>query len=282
MNSVDFQNATRKATQFWQSGATHQALDCLKPCLDADYLQALLLASKIHTTINNRPAARELLQASILHKHHPDITQALFYLDECFFTPIQGRRVVLARRGPDDQAFVKQCWNNRSFMMRFHRFARAIHNDDVLNQVLLAENNATLLTSTALHWTIKAHAGQPIGFISLVDYSAENKRAELVVGLPAPRFGVALEACLLFLDFVFGELKLNKLCSVIYDQNTLAIQSTTHLGFVLEGVQRQHVYDPVDRRFLDLIHSSLLANEYYANDSLHKLRRKLLPPFSGN
>jgi RimJ/RimL family protein N-acetyltransferase len=167
-------------------------------------------------------------------------------------------------------------------MMRFHRFARSINNDDVLMRVLLSESNATLLTSTALHWTIMDGLGQSIGFISLVDYSADNKRAELVVGLPQPRYGLALEACLLLLDFAFGVLKLNKLCSVIYDKNAMAIKSTRHLGFVLEGVQRQHIYDAVDRQFLDIINSSLLATEYLTNPTLNNFRRKFSFPFSGN
>jgi len=273
--SIHTNNLINQANTFFRNGKGLEALTLLRPSVDDDQLDAVLLTSNIYWSLGQHSSARKILASSPAHHLKPVIKNRLWFLGEQFYTPLKGRKTILARRGPGDAEFVKKCWSNNDFMLRFHRFAQRIESDDALKSVLAGEFNANLLTSNALHWTVSDLHGRKLGFTSLVDFSVQNRRAELIVGVIDPAYGIALESTLLTMDFAFRILKLNKLCTVIYDQNDLAIKSTAHLGFISEGVIRQHIRDPLTGHFLDLHNSSMLAGEYFSNGQLEKIRARL-------
>ncbi|MEY3807228.1 MAG: hypothetical protein RI893_204 [Pseudomonadota bacterium] len=265
-----------QANTSYRSGNALGALEQLKPAIEADALDGLLLASRIYWSLRQHEMARQVLASSPAHATKPVIQQTLWLLSSHFQLPLSGKNVTLERRGRADAFFVKTCWSDSEFMLKFHRFAKKIGSDQELIALLDAEENANLLTSSALHWTINDTKGNKLGFISLVDFSLPFRRAELIIGLIDPKPGFALEASLLIIDFAFRLLKLNKLCSVIYQDNQIAIAATAHLGFVKEGVLREHIFDQDSKSFVDLHLSSLLANEYFNNAKLSKFSKRLI------
>lgn len=266
----------KQATTSFRNGNALAALEQLKPAIEADLLDAILLASRIHWSLRQHEMARQVLSSSRTHANKPVVKQALWMLGEHFRLPLRGKRVTLYRRGRADASFVKACWRDKSFMSRFHRLAKRIDTDEALVALLDAEENANLLIGNSLHWTIHDATGNKLGFTSLVDFSIPHRRAELVVGLIDPKPGLALEATLLTMDFAFRRLNLHKLCSVIYDKNEQAIASTAHLGFAKEGVLRQHIFDPDAKSFIDLHLSSMVADDYFNNAKLRKLNNRLI------
>lgn len=269
-------DSIKQANSLFRRGNAQEALAALRPALDADALDAILLAGRIHWAMRQHVLARAVLESSRSHAGHPLVKQALWAYDERLRSPMLSKRLELKRRGREDAAFVRRCWDNAEFMSRFHRMARRIGNDADLIGVLEAEANANLLTSNSLHWTIHDKTGGKLGFTSLVEYSAPHRRAELMVGLLDPKPGYALEATLLTMDVAFQLLRLNKLCSVIYGGNEKALASTLHLGFSREGVQREQVFDPGTGTFLDLHLAGMLAREYFESARLRKLFDRLI------
>jgi RimJ/RimL family protein N-acetyltransferase len=269
-------DSIKQANSLYRRGNAQEALAALQPALEADALDAILLAGRIRWSARQHDLARAVLESSRSHAGHPLVKQALWAYDERLRSPMLSRRLVLKRRGREDAAFVRRCWDDAEFMSRFHRMARKLGSDADLNAVLETEANASLLTSNSLHWTVHDRKGDKLGFTSLVEYSAAHRRAELMVGLLDPRPGHALEATLLTMDVAFRRLELNKLCSVIYSGNDKALSSTLHLGFSKEGVQREQVFDPGAGAFLDLHLAGMLAREYFESDRLRKLFDRLI------
>lgn len=275
-HTTQLSHLLKQANTFLRNGNALGALEQLKPAIEADLLDAILLASRIHWSLRQHEMARRVLSSSLSHATKPIVKQTLWMFGEHFRLPLCGKKVTLYRRGRADASFVKTCWGDKAFMLRFHRLAKKIETDEALLALLDAEENANLLISNSLHWTINDARGNKLGFTSLVDFSAPHRRAELVVGLIDPKPGFALEATLLTMDFAFRQLNLNKLCSVIYDENELAIASTAHLGFVKEGILQQHIFDPDSKNYIDLHLSSMLANDYFNNAKLRKLANRLI------
>jgi RimJ/RimL family protein N-acetyltransferase len=193
-----------------------------------------------------------------------------------FRAPVAGRHLSLVRRSGEDVALLRALWADRGFMERFHRLARPLPADDAaLRQVLERESQSTPYTARSLHWTIVRADGARVGLASLVEYSAQHRRAELVVGLREQPAGMALEATLLLLEFAFGPLALHKVCSAVYGTNEYALRSTLHLGFVLEGTLRDHVRDPLTGEFVSL-HQCALFRQAFLNAGNQRLAQRLL------
>lgn len=271
-----FAQVLKQANAIYREGDPLGALKQLQPAIESDFLDAILLASRIYWSLRQYEMARQVLSSSPSHASKLVIRQTLWIFGTHFQLPLRGKKVTLYRRSRKDAAFVKTCWSNKEFMMNFHRFAQKIDDDDALMALLDAEANANLLNSSALHWTINDAKGNKLGFTSLVDFSLPHRRAELVVGLTDPKPGFALEATLLTMDFAFRLINVNKLCSAIYGGNESAIAATAHLGFVKEGVLRQHILDQNSQTFIDVHLSSMLANDYFSNANLSKLADRLI------
>jgi RimJ/RimL family protein N-acetyltransferase len=219
--------------------------------------------------------ARALLQQRLAEEADPR-TGFLFWQHAPFWwQPIEGPRVRLVRRGPDDAALVRRCWADADFMARFNRQAVALPADDAALAALLAgERDALVEDHQALHWTVQA-GGAGVGFVSLVDVGFRHRRAEFLIGLrPGTSSWAAVEAAHLALRFAAGPMQLERLVAHFYPDNVEAIRAALKLGFEHEGVLRGHLRDAATGRREDLVVTGLLLDQAFAARS-ERLRRRL-------
>lgn len=191
-----------------------------------------------------------------------------------WWEPVQGRTVRLRRRGPVDAALLRRCWADRAFMARFHRLAAPLPADDgALHEALLREYWAIPEESGALHWTIERQ-GRGCGFISLVEWSLTQRRAEFLIGLPEPEGWTAIEAAHLAIAWLAQRAGVERLSACFYSNNLAAQGQAQHLGFEPEGVLRGH-YRDADGSRSDLHLAGLLLNADFFRRT-ERLRRRLL------
>jgi RimJ/RimL family protein N-acetyltransferase len=219
--------------------------------------------------------ARALLQQRLAEA--PDARTGFLHWQHAPFwwQPIEGPRVRLVRRGPDDAALVRACWADADFMARFNRQAAALPADDAALRTLLAgERDALVEDHHALHWTVQV-AGAGVGFVSLVDVGFRHRRAEFLIGLrPGTSSWAAVEAAHLALRFAAGPMQLERLVAHFYPDNVEAIRAALKLGFEHEGVLRGHLRDPATGQREDLVVTGLLLDPAFAARS-ERLRRRL-------
>lgn len=103
---------------------------------------------------------------------------------------------------------------------------------------------------------------RPIGSI-YIDIDEKNKKAEfhIIIGEDDCRGkGYGTEATKLSLDYVFNELKLNKVFLEVLDFNIPAINLYEKLGFKKDGVLRKDIY--LNGKYENHIIMSLLKIDY--------------------
>ena len=118
-----------------------------------------------------------------------------------------------------------------------------------------------------------------IGIAALADYVLLHRRAELQIGIFYEKHrlkGFGIEACLMLLDLGFNQFQLNRMYAYTYSYNTLAQRGLDSIGFELEGVQQQHVYDQSTNQFIDLHVYGLVVKKYRQSRRLAKLSQRLL------
>lgn len=93
--------------------------------------------------------------------------------------------------------------------------------------------------------------------------------------LPNSPKGLSIAAMLIIFQFYFKGMKFNKLYAYIYDNNLHSLKSTLHLGFKEEGCLRKHVFDPKLNKYVDLIQTSILAEDAF-NPMAKRLMQRLL------
>jgi RimJ/RimL family protein N-acetyltransferase len=219
--------------------------------------------------------ARALQQQRLAEEADPRIGFLSWQHAPFWWQPIEGPRVRLVRRGPDDAALVRRCWADADFMARFNRQAVALPADDAALAALLAgEREATVEEHHALHWTVQV-GGEGVGFVSLVDVGFRHRRAEFLIGVrPGTSSWAAVEAAHLALRFAAGPMQLERLVAHFYHDNVEAIRAALKLGFEHEGVLRGHIRNTATGRREDLVVTGLLLDQAFAVRT-ERLRRRL-------
>lgn len=223
-----------------------------------------------------RAQALALLQAACAQRPQDATLARWAWQHQAFWwQPIEGPRVRLVRRGPQHADLLRRCWADADFMARFHRGARPLPPDtDALQALLLREHWALPEEGAALHWVIE-RAGAPIGLLSLVEWSLPQRRAEFLIGFPAPAAGwSALEATHLALGWLAEQAQLERLSASFYADNLVALRQAEHLGFEREGVLRGHWRDADGRRSDLHLAGLLLEPAFFARHA--RLRQRLL------
>lgn len=187
----------------------------------------------------------------------------------CQLTPVRGA----------DVPFLRALWANRAFMQDFHRLAPPLPvSDTELAERLEQEFRESGAVSAALNWLIRTPAGGPVGMLTLTGLSRPNRRAEVLLGvLPDAPFGTATAAMLMLFELYFNTLRFNKLYSFVFADNDHSLKGTLHLGFVVEGKLRQHVFDTGSNRYVDLIQTALFADRAFSLGNRKLVERLLLP-----
>ena len=227
-------------------------------------VQALMAAARWEDALqaaSARPAAHHAGQAG---------AALLEELGSLWWRPLVLGGVCLRLPSPGDSDFVARCFRDTAFMTRFHRFQPG---DDAAIEEFIGRAKTRLRRTRRLDWIVW-RGDQPIGLTSLVDVDHENRRAELLVGLPQPGTSgpAALQASLATLQFAFDRLGLHKVLSHVYGDNPMSQANTLHLGLRQEGLLRDHLQ--VDGKALDLFVNGLLASEFRADARLQRLLRR--------
>jgi len=192
-----------------------------------------------------------------------------------WWQPLQGPRVTLKRRGPDDAALARRCWGDAAFMAKFNRMAAPLPADDEALRALLQREQATIVgEANALHWTI--HAGnEQLGFVSVTNIALGHRRAEYLIGIHgACSPWVGPEASHLALGFLAQKARIERLTAYFYPENEHAINVSQKLGFVIEGTMRGFLRLPDGRRSDLVVAGLMLDDAYFAR--MGRIRRKLL------
>ncbi|MBS0300433.1 MAG: GNAT family N-acetyltransferase [Proteobacteria bacterium] len=260
-----------------------EAVSCYQRALELtdDYFEAhnnLGLALKTLGKIDEaRAHFRKALQLN------PSFIQAshnLAEVDSNWLEPLEGKKLYLRRYQEQDAAYLRDCHRNDVFMSQYNQY--------IPRNQALTELAAKLREVHAMHpcqtksvdWMIvRKNTRQPAGIANLVDINLPHRRAELLIGLPDPEDhtrGIALEATLLILDYAFNRVKLNKLTSNVYADNSISQKNTVAVGFTQESYLREHIFDPIHGKFLDIYGNGMTAHDFRSNKRISKLSVHML------
>ncbi len=193
---------------------------------------------------------------------------------------LQGCRVILERSAPEHAPFLQQCYQNKTFIDLYRLAQNRDETEAQIRQRLTKEQQQLPQQLKAIEWVIhNINNGQkqPIGLAALVDYKQSHQRAELLFGIADPKYrgtGSSLESYLLILEFAFNIIKLHKVTALIYGYNQKAQTTVEHLGFVKEGLLRDHINTP--KGFLDMYFNGLTENDFRTSKSMQRLSKHYL------
>ncbi len=123
---------------------------------------------------------------------------------------------------------------------------------------------ASHLDADEHNWIIE-YKGHPVGMIALYDINKGHRSATIgrfLIGEEAfvGRAPVGFETDLLVSDFAFDQLQLHRIHGPVMEDNEAVIQTRLYLGYVKEGVSREHyIYHG---EFKDAVMFGLLEDEY--------------------
>lgn len=210
------------------------------------------------------------------------VRQALFNTDPRWNQPLPGRSVRLERWSAAHVDFIWGCLNHQAFLARVGRHWQRPATRDALLAILRQREAMTAEEINGMDWVILSRRGavwRPVGVIGLADLAYGHGRAEYYIGFPDEAPGLtraAVEASLLLLEFAFNVIGLEKVTALIYGDNPYAQQNIESLGFVREGVLRQHIAIHPGGPRMDVIANACLAGDMRGNARLVRLSRKLL------
>lgn len=123
--------------------------------------------------------------------------------------------------------------------------------------------------STVKYWLIY-HQERPVGVANLYAISQRNRSCYWAFYLGEPALhgsGIGAKVELAVLEYVFEELKLNKLSCEVFISNEKVITMHEKFGFRREAYFRQHIYK--DKTFIDVVGLAMLRREWQqVRDSL--------------
>jgi len=128
--------------------------------------------------------------------------------------------------------------------------------------VLLETIHREFHARTLFQWGVETTDGQLVGTCTLARIDPVNHRAELGFALGRAFWGRGYMAAALptLLEFAFGRLGLQRICADADPQNAPSIRVLERLGFVREGLLRQHYF--VQGKPQDALVYGLLKSEW--------------------
>lgn len=234
---------------------------------------------------------RNIIRQGVQHlSGNPQLRDRLLIVDQRWNLPVAGNGIHLMKPVENDLEFFQRCYANDEFMGRFLPMGRKNRNAESM-RAALRPDEFPVAHFRAAHWVIKkevpAHQPQAasainlrsLGLASLVDIQIAHRRAELLVGIPNEedrKRAEAVIATLLIFDFAFNQIGLHKLTSLVMSGNRHSQKSTESIGFVREGLRRQHLRDPKSRMWLDCFENGLVEDTFRESVVVARLSRRLL------
>lgn len=118
---------------------------------------------------------------------------------------------------------------------------------------------------TQKQWVINCD-NVDVGLASISNINPTHRRCDWAYYLGSASVrgkGIGKNIELNVLDYVFGSLKLNKLCGEIYLANEMVIGIHKKYGSRIEGTRRQHIFK--DGRFHDVVEMGILREDWERN-----------------
>jgi len=153
-------------------------------------------------------------------------------------------------------------------------------NDPIVYQYLETGGNYTLeklrdfLTEVEnkdiYFWAIhEKHSSKHVGNVKLdpIDYAVKMGEMGTMLGdKEIWSLGYGTETKRAVIEFAFKELDLNKITSGCHSDNSRIIHVNEKLGFVIEGVFRQHHFNSHRNKIVDIVRMALFSNSYVWNN----------------
>lgn len=144
------------------------------------------------------------------------------------------------------------------FLLSVRNECRAMLHDDTA--FTLAQAQAWFAAARPRFYLVTLD-GAPVGYMRTSQWDDANRHVYVGLDLHADHRGKGLaeQAYLAFLRFLFDDCGLNKVSLEVLSHNERAQRLYRRLGFVLEGVKRQEIWR--DGRWLDSLLFSMLKSE---------------------
>lgn len=189
----------------------------------------------------------------------------------------RGKHLLIRQAIPEDAEIFHQAYAADEFS-RLFRANGVQQTVDELRQSLVERAATPPETLGYVEFAILLD-GHPIGVAVLADYSPLHRRAEFLIGIfsPAKRHAShSIEATLLIFDLAFNHYGLNKLYSYAYGYNEYSQKIMVNLGFVQEGILREHHFSIPEQRFISLYQNGLTEHDFRHSEKMPALSRRLL------
>ncbi|MGD1806202.1 GNAT family N-acetyltransferase [Dapis sp. BLCC M126] len=191
----------------------------------------------------------------------------------------QGRSLILRRTLPEDAPLLfEQMYNNPEFM-RLFRLNDRVETQAQLTERLTRDLKIDPAKSRYLELLMIHQTQGPIGMVSLVAYSSLHRRAELLLGLfnDVHRGHIyGPEGSLLVTDLAFNQYNLHRLYAYVYQYNQAPQKILPAVGFTLEGVLREHIFDLTSQTFVDLHLYGMTLTEFRENKLIARLSKRFV------
>lgn len=249
--------------------------------LHANYPEAYNNLGQALKTLGRIEEARNYFLKAIALR--PNFTQAILNHQEVaaiWLAPLEGNKLYLRRYCKEDASYLRQCYQNIQFMAQYNHYIPRHQRVEELALKLDEANKMHPCQLKSIDWAIvKKGIDQPIGIANLVGIEFAHRRAEFLIGLPDTNDhakGLGLEATLLILDFAFNKVNLNKITSIVYEDNPSSQQNALALGFTQESILRDHIFDSASGKFLNLLGNGMTITDFRSNSRIAKLSDRLL------
>lgn len=224
-------------------------------------------------------ACLQLAEAQLKALRAPDaawvrsVRQGLWRLSPLWWSDVSHGGISLRRCRRGDADFYRACFADAAFRSQFNR--QQAWKGDLANALDNAGKDVPA-RSSLLMWVVQTSAGNPLGLASLSSIDTVNRKTEFAVGFPGavpPVYGI--KATMLVLHFAMKLMHFNKVYSYVYEDNPKALHNAVRLGFVHEGLLRDHFLLP-EVGFMSVNVVALTAAQLQASSQLRALAQRLI------
>lgn len=258
-----------------------QQLNALDPNSVAHTPDALLAYADIAQRIGSRAqTGKALYSASRLlggvSKLPVPLQNALLRSHPLWYEDAQGLRLRLARPHERHREALTQIFGNEEFRSKYNAFLEPA---PIAAQEYIHRSTLPMEQARQINWVIETKAGQFLGLATIAGLDWKNRMGELVFGFPPGHNNAryTAEAFMLILSLVFRDLRLSKLCSMVYANNPEAQSLTNRMGIEQEGYLRQHIVIPGYPQGIDTYVNGMLASDYANNPRVQRHIEVFLP-----
>lgn len=204
------------------------------------------------------------------------LQNALLRSHPLWYEDAQGLRLKLARPHERHRSDLLVLFGNEEFRRKYNAFLEppAIAAQDYIHRSSLAMEQVR-----QINWVIETKDGRFLGLATIAGLDWKNRMGELVFGFPPEHNNAryTAEAFMLILSLVFRDLRLSKLCSMVYANNPEAQSLTNRMGIQQEGYLRKHIVIPGYPEGIDTYVNGMLASDYQTNPRVQRHIEVFLP-----